>query len=371
MALTTYRSGLTPLITVYTPRGGTTVTQSQALAWAYRLDSEMPETTKRPKPLGLNLLLDPTSRSWARTEIINPGFSHSFNNYYGSGSYSGLASHFISVGANWPTEVNVQNELRACITDVRNKLKGQRVNLAVAFAELGQTIDMFTSAATQAVKLYRELRHGLKSAAKKFRRWNQRDQLQEAAANVWLTYTYGVKPLISDLNGLLYEAETARPYVVKVRAQRSAEKFFSTRAYLAMTDSYYYRLASCTTSVRVKAIGVINNPAANLFTRLGLTNPAELAWEIIPYSFVFDWFVNVGDVLSSLDALVGYDHVSAALGVKSKYVENCGYGAQYKRETLSRSPTTIPPQFFSWEPTLTKQRLLSACALLAQAREGR
>jgi len=39
--------------------------------------------------------------------------------------------------------------------------------------------------------------------------------------------------------------------------------------------------------------------------QLGLTNPLTIVWEVIPFSFVVDWFVNVGDILQSLDDSVG------------------------------------------------------------------
>jgi hypothetical protein len=43
------------------------------------------------------------------------------------------------------------------------------------------------------------------------------------------------------------------------------------------------------------------------FTSLGLTNPALVAWELVPFSFVVDWALPIGDWLSSLDAMLGYD----------------------------------------------------------------
>jgi hypothetical protein len=44
------------------------------------------------------------------------------------------------------------------------------------------------------------------------------------------------------------------------------------------------------------------------FASLGLTNPLELIWERIPYSFVVDWFLPIGGWLSTLDADFGWTH---------------------------------------------------------------
>ena len=38
------------------------------------------------------------------------------------------------------------------------------------------------------------------------------------------------------------------------------------------------------------------------FSTLGLTNPAVVAWELVPYSFVLDWLVPIGSWLDLLDA---------------------------------------------------------------------
>lgn len=36
------------------------------------------------------------------------------------------------------------------------------------------------------------------------------------------------------------------------------------------------------------------------------TSPAALAWELVPFSFVVDWFVDVRGVLNGIDKLVGF-----------------------------------------------------------------
>lgn len=41
---------------------------------------------------------------------------------------------------------------------------------------------------------------------------------------------------------------------------------------------------------------------ANRFSSLGITNPAEILWDTVPFSFVLDWFLPIGDSIRFLGA---------------------------------------------------------------------
>lgn len=49
------------------------------------------------------------------------------------------------------------------------------------------------------------------------------------------------------------------------------------------------------------------NPNLGLLERLGLVNPAAIAWDAVPYSFVINWFIPVGGYLKSLSDMVGWE----------------------------------------------------------------
>jgi hypothetical protein len=49
----------------------------------------------------------------------------------------------------------------------------------------------------------------------------------------------------------------------------------------------------------------IDNPALATAQAVGLTNPALVAWELVPYSFVIDWFLPIGNWLTAIAPLVG------------------------------------------------------------------
>lgn len=49
----------------------------------------------------------------------------------------------------------------------------------------------------------------------------------------------------------------------------------------------------------------VSNGNSHLLNQLGLINPAVIFWEKVPFSFVADWFFNVGQVLASYTDFVG------------------------------------------------------------------
>jgi hypothetical protein len=51
----------------------------------------------------------------------------------------------------------------------------------------------------------------------------------------------------------------------------------------------------------------LSNPNLALASALGLANPVAIAWELIPFSFVVDRFVDVGSYLNSYSETFGWE----------------------------------------------------------------
>lgn len=125
--------------------------------------------------------------------------------------------------------------------------------------------------------------------------------------NKWLELQYGWKPLLSDVYGAA-DALSKRPagdWRITVKATET-EKVDVTRVIpLNYADSSVCRAEGLKGAfVRIDALP--QNAATIALSSLGVTNPLEVAWELVPFSFVVDWFLPVGDYLQSLDALLGY-----------------------------------------------------------------
>lgn len=121
---------------------------------------------------------------------------------------------------------------------------------------------------------------------------------KKSLANNWLEYSFGWRPLIQDLynaaDHLQNPLNTVRP------KGRSKDSYMNKRQVNQPTSSIYS--LDLVQGIMYAQMGCeieINNPNLYLLNKLGLANPASVIWELIPFSFVVDWFTTVGEFLSS------------------------------------------------------------------------
>ena len=60
---------------------------------------------------------------------------------------------------------------------------------------------------------------------------------------------------------------------------------------------------TCRIGIRYK----VASPLMQFLSQTGFTNPINLAWEILPFSFVVDWFTPIGPYLDALSAFDGLE----------------------------------------------------------------
>ena len=267
------------------------------------------------------------------------------------------------------------------------KLKHQSVNLAVAFAERKQTKDLFIHSARSIAKSVNKF----KGAHSKD--WGNvvKSGSWKKAPQRWLELQYGWKPLISDIQGACQEMSdhqnVTNSYLAKVSGVAGDESVvvwnklmnYSTLYRFVVTDKWKH-------SARAVLYYRMRNPVLAKFASLGLTNPFELAWEKMKYSFVIDWFLPVGNWLSTLDADFGWDFHSGTLttfsrGSSSSHFATTGLapshlkvdfsGSEYSaqgfsmnRSVYSSAPWGGIPRF---KNPLSSQHVANAMSLLTQA----
>lgn len=119
---------------------------------------------------------------------------------------------------------------------------------------------------------------------------------------VWLEFSYGWVPLVKDIYSATQVLQQPLPNrVVKGKAQGKLAIYTPTDSYYYFDSTEYAWHLRCLLQMRIS----ISNEWAWQANQLGLINPLSIAWELVPFSFVVDWFLPIGKFLSSLTDFVG------------------------------------------------------------------
>jgi hypothetical protein len=267
----------------------------------------------------------------------------------------------------------------------RLKLKSSDINLGVAFAERKQTANLLGSTATRLAKSFSHLKRGnLRKAMNELGiSSKKREPRGSNVPNKWLELQYGWKPFLSDVYGAgrALEGRDKGDWRVTVKAKVSGE----TREYAVMRGSIF----AGTTSAVVKNLSFTRidclpeNEGTISLVSLGVTNPALIVWEKVPFSFIVDWAFPIGNWLDSLDAHLGYENFSGSTSVltRAEWVDQGSndsdsfwsyqnqYAGRKRVVVLERTPfTDIPlPSFPRIKDPASLGHMANGLALLAGA----
>lgn len=142
----------------------------------------------------------------------------------------------------------------------------------------------------------------------------------EDLSSLWLQYRYGLRPIIKDVGVVLENIHNVSRRVRKTtRAGDSMNGSLSWKTTWGPADGGVKvdYLGTYSDQVLIRAAS-LDEFTLNAASDIGLTTKGllTLPWELIPYSFVVDWFLNVGDYFGSLVPAFGYNHLGASLTVE-------------------------------------------------------
>lgn len=192
------------------------------------------------------------------------------------------------------------------------KVKDVKVNLAVALAEMGETIGMIVKSFAKIRKAYRLAKAGRwKEAFAVFGVTIHRRAAVRNLASGWLELQFGWMPLISDIYGSIEEINRKvlnEGYVIVGRARSETKETVlnSDRASTWGLISWDVKTAWELSKIQKVSLWFrVDMPSLQRAAAIGLLNPALIVWERTPFSFMIDWVTTVGDWLESLDATLG------------------------------------------------------------------
>lgn len=308
----------------------------------------------------------------------------------------------------FPEHIELANK---CIKRLPSRMNGENFNLPVFLAEARKSVDMILSATTKintVIKRVQERvnnRHGRRINGTyvpfvKGREAWQKD-MDLSIGNMWLEYRYGWRLLCKDIYDAMKAIHSLYNSSLKQRVSCSAVETTSRTfvqsglvnggytGYLAPQQWDVRVTENCTFTTKYTIYYKDNNPSLGTLQQFGISNPLLLAWELIPYSFVVDWFVPVGDFLQGLDAFLGksflagtvsytYDEKKTFMASNLRYPYWTEYGSfasdyipgtstihhrAYQRNVLGSFPTQNLPFI---DVNLNTSRCIDGIALLLQ-----
>lgn len=257
-------------------------------------------------------------------------------------SYSTEVQRYWAVGQNF-SAASGHNALAeaACSKKLQSSFSKIKFNAGVFFGERQQTINLIRNNANRIVQAVRDLRkfrlggvmHALgmvtppKGGERAF--WRRhggrytsegklRRQLNEKdLASAWLEIQYGWRPLLTDVYGV------AELLGSRIRADEFSNTVRSSASVVESFPSPYYNYrtfppsqeVSCAVTKRKTTCKYFaqfrtTNETLAAFATTGLTNPLLIAWELVPFSFIVDWFLPVGNFVEQLTAYNGFEFTS-------------------------------------------------------------
>lgn len=198
-----------------------------------------------------------------------------------------------------------------------NRVKGsETAQLALTVAEARQSLTMINSRVVgllNAVSSFRRgnleggLRHLLGYSYRNFdkRRPRWRSILREGGSDIsgiMLELKFGWLPMVNDIANAVETLQRRFPFQ---RITATGSDYSTHQSFTQIGFDKFSELGSVSVKTVIIADVSVSNPNLYLANTLGFVNPINVAWQLVPFSFVIDWFVPIGKFLANYTDLVG------------------------------------------------------------------
>lgn len=184
-------------------------------------------------------------------------------------------------------------------------------------AELASVKDMFLSLGKQLI-------------TKRFPR------TKRELANNWLQGRYGWRPLYGDVVNLHQAIQNFNDRRTRYSERKGYKDSYTSGTSWVTGSGTNNELWF--TETNLISYGITGCVTADIAVPSFQFNPVRTAWELVPYSFVLDWFVSVGEAIS----------VASFLTLQNAYSASTGTMAEIERTYEAKHPSTFTCSHPPW-----------------------
>lgn len=246
--------------------------------------------------------------------------------------------------------------------------------------EFEQTVDLFRTQHRRLNDFTDWLIRKTKNVARKRKLRNRRDLLR-LFAELWLEYSFGWVPLMMDLENAL-EAFTRKVNGMELLEGKSSQS-------VSLDDSEVLTTNNASNTVTTTNIltgnriyrGHAYGTAEGGRQRISF-DPLTSTWELMPWSFVIDYFLDVGSWLQAYSPFSGAKVLGSMCSIKDVYTMEQEVGITYfntQTGSFSGVKTIVEVKHYtrfpaepgalpSWNPRLTPKRIVNLVALVIQGK---
>jgi len=194
-------------------------------------------------------------------------------------------------------------------------------------------------------------------------------------ASNYLAVNYGVLPTISDINEIVAAFKRVSPYIDKNGFSTYNAVHRDSRSFGNITETLEQRI-----KIAIENEDCDFTDLMNKIHSAGFAPTLENMWDLVPYSFVLDWFIDIGSFLERVDSSLSLLRLNIRYATKSRKrtltmsfspTENASIQGtinvvSYHRWTTDQCP--LPPLSLSSEITASDHWLEGGALILQRTK---
>lgn len=210
-----------------------------------------------------------------------------------------------------PTYSTIESMMNNAATLAVNKFIGElgsvRVNLYDLLRTRQESIQMVTDRCMQLFRAAQAFKKGRWRRGCEILGIKKKRPKNSEFPQIWLEYSYGWAPFLGDIYTICDSMLTVPSTVVK----KSYREDFALPIIRATGHLRFTGVCVGKVLATAKSVVTLDAPFMHAMNQYGVLNPFAVAWEMVPFSFVADWFIPIGDYLNQFNATAGlkfYDY---------------------------------------------------------------